>query len=241
MPNQSGFALNGLLILATIASLIGAGIFIAQNHYLDRFFKPKTPETREFNLNLPSSTTSTTAASPTKNNQTSSPSASTLKPSNSPSPTPTCTPKFSESTTVSLKDKPQPNLVLKPNAAVLKPKSTFSVDVYSTIEDLNIQGVDFTINYNPNQLQVLSIVSANPDHGYGGSVTTDSISIAGSPIFNQDVKLSTITFKVADSFTGKTELKFDPSSKITESKTNNNVLSSITNGVYIIGSNPCPN
>ncbi len=250
MQNQKG-VISPILLILLVIGLVGGGIYFLQTH--PDFFKKKVSAGRPFTLQLPSSTPFPFRPFSTAQPTTPSPTPLTsLSPSPAtPTPTPSCVPKSDESTTISVAGQTEPNLTLSPSSLALKPKANFSINVRSTIQNLKIDGVDIILNYNPNQLELISVSPKNPNLGYGAVFGTNDgkIVLAGAPLYGVDETLTTISFKVKDSFTsGKAYIKFefnpdDPKntkdSNIVENTSAEEKLVSVRSGVYLVDTNAC--
>ncbi len=150
-------------------------------------------------------------------------------------------------------------LTFDPASGVLNKGCEVTIRINLDTQGVQTDGTDVIVLYTPAQLSISTSqitdgtiypeYPGNSVDSAGGKVSTSGISAASSP-FSGTGLFSTLKFKVADTIAvnTKVDLKFDfdPNNKtkttdsnVVERGTIADVLSSVTNGSYTIGSGSC--
>lgn len=151
---------------------------------------------------------------------------------------------------------PSATLALSPATGTFNKSCNFSLKINVDTGGNQTDGTDAALLYDPSRLSVTSIINGTIYEDYtpqtidqaNGKVILSGLSKAGSRYSGQGT-LATVNFKVADNApSGTTQVKFnfDPNnrtkttdSNVVQTGTVNDILSSVTDGNYTIGTDSC--
>lgn len=147
-------------------------------------------------------------------------------------------------------------LSLSPASATFNKSCPFSLDIVLDTGDAQTDGTDAIVFYDNSRFSASSISTGSIYSDYPGNSIDDTngkITISGlasvSSAFKGKGTLATISFTVKDNAqTGVSQIKFDfdpndksktTDSNVVEHGTTNELLASVTNGSYTVGSGTC--
>ncbi|MCL4367075.1 cohesin domain-containing protein [Patescibacteria group bacterium] len=165
---------------------------------------------------------------------------------------------FSISPTLVLAQTAGASLAVSPSTGTFNHSCSFTVSVVVNTAGVQTDGVDAVIFYDPTRFRAVKLTSGSlyPDYPTASNFIDQQngkISITGvsstTQAFSGSGTLATIDFTVLDNApAGATQLKFDfdpndktktTDSNIVQRGTTNDILSSVTDGNYTVGSGSC--
>lgn len=149
------------------------------------------------------------------------------------------------------------SLNLSPATGTFNKSCNYAVDINLNTAGQNTDGTDAIIKFNPSQITVSSVTpgsiypdypTANPDNSKG-TISISGLSSVSTP-YNGSGKFATINLAVNSNASAGSQLQltfdFDPNNKskttdsnVVQTATVVDILDSVTNGVYTIGSGSC--
>lgn len=149
------------------------------------------------------------------------------------------------------------SLNLSPAGGVFNKSCNYAVDINLNTGGQNTDGTDAIIKFNPSQITVSSITpgsiypdypTANPDNTKG-TISISGLSSVSTP-YNGSGKFATLNLTINSNAsagsTAQLTFDFDPNNKskttdsnVVQTATVVDILDSVTNGVYTIGSSSC--
>lgn len=149
------------------------------------------------------------------------------------------------------------SLNLSPATSTFNKSCNYGVDINLNTAGQNTDGTDAIIKFNPSQITVSSITpgsiypdypTANPDNSKG-TISISGLSSVSTP-YNGSGKFATINLAVNSNASTGSQLQltfdFDPNNKskttdsnVVQTATVVDILDSVTNGAYTIGSGSC--
>lgn len=151
----------------------------------------------------------------------------------------------------------QATLSLSPSTGTFNKGCSFALQIVLNTGSAQTDGTDVIIFYDPTRFSAQSVVSGSiyPDYpgnnidDTAGKITISGLASVTTPFTGQGV-LATVNFKVQDNAqTGLSQIKFDfdpndksktTDSNVVERGTVADILNSVVNGNYTVGTGSCP-